>query len=158
MPRLLVLCGIPGSGKSTLRNKIIKDNPSIKYVSRDEIRFSLVKENEEYFSKEKEVIKIFYETISKLLKDGYDVIADATHGSVSERKDLLTHVFGYDKVYAFILDTPSSICLKHNELRKGTRAYVPREVIRRMSNQFIYPDFSEGFDGISFIKYRKEEV
>lgn len=59
MANLYILSGCPGSGKSTWAKSHI--NPYFdKYVSRDDIRFSLVKENEEYFSKEKEVYRLFY--------------------------------------------------------------------------------------------------
>lgn len=54
MSTLYILCGPSGCGKSTWRNEFIKDyNNRIHYVSRDEIRFSLVKEGEDYFSKGK---------------------------------------------------------------------------------------------------------
>ena len=46
-----IMCGIPGSGKSTFAKKITeiyeKHNISIETVSRDEIRFSLIKPGED---------------------------------------------------------------------------------------------------------------
>lgn len=57
MKKIYLLCGIPGSGKSTWAKNHLDDN-SI-WISRDLIRFSMVSEEEEYFSKEKEVFKEF---------------------------------------------------------------------------------------------------
>lgn len=53
MATLYVICGIPGSGKSTW----IKNHTSSEIlVSRDAIRFDMVKEDEPYFSDRKSVV------------------------------------------------------------------------------------------------------
>ena len=45
MADLMIMIGVPGAGKSTWCKENIK-SPMQKYVSRDEIRFSLLKEGE----------------------------------------------------------------------------------------------------------------
>ena len=70
MSTLYVLIGLPGSGKSTFIAELYPKLACAAYVSRDNIRFSLVKENEPYFSKEQEVKKLFIESINELLEDG----------------------------------------------------------------------------------------
>ena len=62
MPKLYILCGPSGCGKSTYAKKIM-ENKKMSYVSRDEIRFSIVKDEEDYFSHEKEVFKHFVAAI-----------------------------------------------------------------------------------------------
>ena len=54
MPTLYIMCGPSGCGKTTWAHNFIKEQHEtndIRYVSRDEIRFSLIKEGEEYFSR-----------------------------------------------------------------------------------------------------------
>ena len=50
------------------------------------------------------------------------------------------------------------IALEQNEKRKGTRAYVPKSVIRRMYNQFEFPNYDEGFAKIYRVKYGVKEI
>jgi hypothetical protein len=70
------MCGIPGSGKSTyLKTRFIQ--PPV-VVSRDEIRFKMVREDEEYFSHEKEV---YNEFINQSEYDNYDAFLQAKLGS-----------------------------------------------------------------------------
>ena len=84
--KLYLLMGAPGSGKSTW----IKNHLSLtdKYVSRDEVRFSMVSEGEEYFSKENQVFKEYVKRINEGLEN-YDVFADATHITAASRNKLL---------------------------------------------------------------------
>ena len=50
MSRLIMMCGIPGSGKSTwIQNCKGFIGNDVVVVSRDAIRFSMLKEGEDYF-------------------------------------------------------------------------------------------------------------
>ena len=87
------MCGAPASGKSWFAKNILMDNDTL-YVSRDEIRFAIIKNEDNYFSKEKEVYKTFIEKIRKGLTDNKieRVFADATHLNEKSRKKLLNNV------------------------------------------------------------------
>lgn len=146
MADLYMLCGIPGSGKSTWVKKHL--DKFDKYVSRDEIRFSMVAEDEEYFSKETEVFKEYCSQITENLNKGYNVFADATHINKGSRKKLLDNISGFDNVFCIVIQNPLEITLKRNENRIGTRGYVPKSVIRRMHYQFEFPTHKEGFKTI----------
>ena len=84
--KLYIMCGIPGSGKSTYAKTYLTNTL---YVSRDEIRFKLVKEDEDYFSKENEVFDTFIAKINEGLRQSLDVVADATHLNSKSRLKLL---------------------------------------------------------------------
>lgn len=154
MADLYLMCGIPGSGKSTWLEKHVKLDERNKIVSRDEVRFSLLKPNEPYFSKEKEVYKKFWETINHYLSLGYNVFADQTSLTKKSRKYLIDNVNGYDHVNAIWMATPLEISLERNNLRTG-RAFVPPETIKDMYHSFTTPSLNEGFTNVYIIKEDK---
>jgi predicted kinase len=155
MADLYVMCGIPGSGKSTYLKHVGLDAV---VVSRDEIRFSIVKPEEDYFSHEDEVLDIFWNKINENLIAGKDVYVDQTSLTPGARKKLLKHVTGYDYVSCIWIDTDLKTCLERNETRKGTRSYVPRGVIRRMYEQFVEPSLDEGFDYIFHYDSKENKI
>jgi predicted kinase len=122
------------------------------WISRDSIRFSMVNENEDYFSKEKAVFKEFTKQISEALEEYDIVIADATHITKRSRAKILNALtVKPDKIKIFWVDTPLEECIKRNEQRIGTRAYVPNTAIRNMFNSLEPPTKEEGFDSITIL-------
>lgn len=158
MAILYILCGPSGSGKSTWARNFIFENDhkgnDIRYVSRDEIRFSLLKDGEDYFSHEKEVFKRFADTIRHTLIDGFDVIADATHlNEVSRRKLTQAIDMYYDdyKIIYVIFDVAVDTCLERNKNRED-RANVPENIIRNMCRDFRTPTLDEDERAIDIIE------
>lgn len=140
--RLIVASGCPCSGKSMwIQNQIAEHGGN--WVSRDLIRFSLVSDKEEYFSKEKEVLEEFYSRINSLLEDPVhhgDIYCDATHLTPEARGRFFSQV-NYslaDEVIGVYFTTSLQTCLKRNDQRKG-RAKVPRNTIKSMYNRMKPP-------------------
>lgn len=149
---VFLLCGIPGSGKSTwARNHM---TPTTEWISRDNVRFSIVREDEEYFSHEEEVFDTFIAYIKQTLENPkVDVIIiDATHISKRARRKVLSrirkqNIFELDCVW---FDVSLNTCLARNHLRTG-RERVPETAIENMYKSKIYPSIDEGFDMIFII-------
>ena len=149
--RLYLMMGVPGSGKSTYVKSMLKYGDI--YVSRDEIRYSLLTDKDDYFAKENEVIRTFIENIDKsLAMEEYcgDVYADATHLSPKSRAQVLNQLKNKDKVSVIYLDIPLNIILERNAQRKG-RALVLENVVRRMYNSIILPTKEEGIEELIII-------
>lgn len=146
--RLWLMVGCPGSGKTHFARTVMMEGEGIKYISRDEIRYSMVRSNESYFSKETAVFKEFVRQINEALdsENEYvsDVIADATHLNWSSRSKLLralgilTEERFYVDVIPVVMTTSFEESLRRNNTRNG-RACVPEKDLRRMYNSQTHP-------------------
>ena len=146
--KLYLMMGTPGAGKSTFLRDHVKGNTST-IVSRDVIRFRMVEEGEPYFSKEDEVFKEFINQIDYFISHGIDVYADATHLNKRSRAKTLNNISAEPREVAVIwLRTPLNECIKNNNNREGTRAFVPLSQIRRMAYSLQAPDFDEDINEI----------
>ena len=148
-PILYILCGPSGCGKTTWACEFIKEKretQEIRYVSRDEIRFEMLGEDEDYFAHEKEVFARFVLYLAETLKEGIDVIADATHIDEFSRRKLTQAIdmqgfTDYEIVYV-VVSIGYEECIQRNASREG-RARVPDTVISNMYRKFKFPSLEE---------------
>lgn len=139
---LYIMVGISGSGKTTIAQEMAKKMPSVAYVSRDTIRFSMLKEGEDYFTHETVVYTQFINKIVDALLHNQDVIADATHLNWNSRKKLIDNIksridFDFD-IVPVVVKSKWATCRSRNEERKG-RARVSVSVMKRQSYQLEDP-------------------
>ena len=150
MIKLYLMCGPAGCGKSTWAKAHCKNKDKSIIISRDEIRFLLVKEDEEYFSKETEVFNSFINKIQSAIALQYEEIyVDATHLNEKSRNKVLDKIKYYiDLVHVKIIPVCFAIelntCIKQNSKRKG-RCQVPINVIANMFVSYEKPSFFEKY-------------
>lgn len=149
MKELYIMCGVPGSGKSTyIRENASRGSSAV--ISRDKIRFSMVEPTEAYFSKEKEVYNEYVRQINQALQSPWvdEVWCDATHISKSARTQLVSAITmnrNNYRIHVIVIDPPIEKVIIQNAHRTG-RECVPTSAITRMKDQFEDP----AFDGITY--------
>lgn len=149
-PTLIVMVGVPGSGKDYQieNSEFLYADGEVKreVVSRDLVRYEMVREDEEYFCREKEVFEQYILQISNALSSNKVVIANATQANYGSRKKLLHAIdekFGCDYniiMYCIICDYETAD--RRNKQREG-RAVVPRKAMMEMFNNFSVPNLKE---------------
>ena len=138
---LWIMVGAPGSGKSWAAKNILNKGLGWRYISRDEVRFSIITDEDEYFEKEDLVFKTFIQKIKSALNDEgiFNVIADATHLTWNSRHKLLNALGNIEAdIIPVVVFAPIDEMIENNEKRSG-RSCIPRSVVRRMNLQMTNP-------------------
>lgn len=138
--------GVPASGKSSFIRKQIKENGGA-YISRDEVRFSIITDEDDYFGKENLVFDTFVQKVQNAIDDESgpeDVYVDATHVSWGSRRKILNRLsFGNVKELVWLyFDVPVETALARNASRTG-RALVPETAILSMAENITKPKSNE---------------
>lgn len=145
--KLYILSGVPGCGKSTWARKMVENDNSIEIVSRDKIRFSMVKEENGYFSQEDKVFNRYVEDIilSLLNLMNTATIADATQVNAISRAKLVMAIQkrwpDFENEVDIIIvyfHVPFETCVARNNTRTG-RECVPMDAMKRMNRQHELP-------------------
>ena len=151
-----------GSGKTTWVKKQLKGDTD-RYVSRDEIRFSLLQDGDEYFAHETEVFKMFVDKIVQNLNDvnSYRIFADASHLNYQSRIKLLNALkerevdFNAVDINYIWMFTTLETCIARNALRTG-RANVPESIIKEMYSRQSEPEINEGVKRVYIVNEHRK--
>ncbi|GBO54389.1 hypothetical protein APA_2337 [Pseudanabaena sp. lw0831] len=161
MASVIILIGVPASGKSSLAKKMLRatnqtsrqNSSSLTHgqtqlISPDRIRESL------YGSAEMqgdwaEIWAQVQRSFANAAKSQQSVIYDATNYKREYRKNIidLAKEHGFKPITGIWLDVPLWICLSRNDMRDRV---VPEDVVVEMYRTLAYnpPTLSEGFDRI----------
>ena len=148
-PRLTLLCGLSASGKSQ-HTSIVANNRNSECIilSTDAIRANICGSVEDQ-SKNKEVFQTFHSLIAKYLKNGIDVVAEATNITMKSRRSILNVIKGIDcEKVCVVIVKPIGECKLDDSLREHP---VSEYVIDKQARKFQIPFREEGWDKIEFI-------
>ncbi len=139
----IMMCGLPGSGKSQCAKEMVTGNTVI--VSTDSIRGE-INGDESDQSNGDEVFKIAHTRIREALENNQHVIFDACNISSKRRIAMLNSLKKYNiNKICFFCWKPYEKCLIDNQNRDRV---VPEYAIRRMYENFYVPCYFEGWDNI----------
>jgi predicted kinase len=148
---LYITVGLPGSGKSTYVKNFIKDK-DVEYLSSDELR-AVYGKSEEDQTVTPLVFGHIKKKVDEFLKDGKNVLVDATSVNRKERSDYIKTAKKYGaKVVAIVFKMDRQGLIERNKKRgeQGGRV-VPDWVIDKMLAKFEEPSYDEGIDVIIYV-------
>ncbi len=155
MPTLYIICGIPGSGKTTLVKNLplsMMENEKLNIVESDEGRKAILLEygfsethqnniSDELLSPEKKrkiedrVWEEIEATVKQILQSNEDIVIDATNTEQWILKDWFKFCKdGGHKSKVIIMSTPLDVCIERNNAREIP---IPKEVMERMYNDYM---------------------
>ena len=146
-PKLVLLVGIPGAGKTTYATKYIKENPNTIHLSSDSIRKELWG-SESIQGDNNEIFSLMHDRAIEALNNGQNVIHDATNMTRKDRSYIIELCPKFVQIEAHIIWAPIETCIKRDANRERT---VGKEVIDKMLKRFQAVYYDEGLDEIKVI-------
>lgn len=149
IPKLYVLVGVPGSGKSTwVSNQKWAEN--CVYISSDKHIENYAAEQGKTYN---EVFKNYATTAVSLMLDdvvaarneGKDIIWDQTSVNIKSRKKKFTMLPDYYHI-AVVFPTPEPE--EHARRLNRPGKHIPKDVLQSMIDTFVMPTEEEGFKEI----------
>lgn len=143
-PQLILLSGLPASGKTTRRKELLAEDPTVEYVNWDEDRLRLWGPDWVFNYKDENTMKHqSWERTKALLESGKSVVIDNTNLTSSVRNywtNLGKHCGA--EVIEEELDVPVLECVRLDRLREGNKR-VGRAVIERMALFMGWVDWND---------------
>ncbi|WP_413166723.1 AAA family ATPase [Capilliphycus salinus ALCB114379] len=148
MSKLILMIGLPGSGKSFFARQLSAKHPKYKLISTDSIRAQLFG-NEAIQGPWLRVWSQVLQQFQQAVEEGTDAIYDATNTQRRQRKDVITiaRKIGFHPIFAVWVNIPLEICLQRNQNRPRQ---VPEEIILKMHRQLtdVPPSLQEPLDSL----------
>lgn len=148
MPKLIMLVGLPGSGKSTYAKQYLADHiENTVWCSSDRIRKELYGD-ENIQGNPQTVFEHLHNKVGMYLHKGYDVIYDATNVTRKNRRTVINKFNNIADIEAHIVWAPYNECVARDKERVRS---VGEDVIRKFLYRWQSPNYDEGFKFIDVI-------
>jgi predicted kinase len=161
MAKLIILCGLPGSGKSSYADSILdnaqlfSDDSDAEVVihSSDAIREELFGDPS-FQGDNSKVFELMHKRTREDLRAGKTVVYDATNITRKARRAAIALADATnDTIECHIVWTSPEECVRRDSLRNRS---VGRAVIDKMLRRWQSPWFDEGFDKIELVVYEPD--
>jgi predicted kinase len=147
MKKILLLSGLPASGKTTYAKET-----GFKRINKDDIR-SMLDDGKWSRHNEKIVLKTRDRLIQLFMETGCDIVIDDTnldpkHAESIREQVILYNSFTTDHIYELeekFIDTPLEECIKRDYNREKP---VGKQVILKMWEQYLKPEYRKFIPGL----------
>ena len=149
---LIMLCGIPTSGKSTYVNELLLDYPEAVVLSTDNYIEKVAREtgktyDDVFESSIKKAGDHLYRQLYRARGEDKVIIWDQTNLTSKVRKKKLKNFPLYYNKRCVYFEIGIDEALERNKRREGK--FIPKDVLRRLHSQFQIPTEDEGFINIT---------
>ena len=146
MGKCIMMIGLPSSGKSTYAKKNLMNDNTL-YLSSDALRVEMYGFEDQMHNGE--VFNELHNRLKKALKEGKDVIYDATNANRKKRMEFIKDIRGEYEVEAIMACCPIATILERNITR--VERHLPFDKLEHLIKFFEVPLEYEGFSKISLV-------
>ena len=157
-PEIIVMVGLPGSGKSTWRDAMLakSDREYVIISSDDEIEALAAEAGTTYSAGFKQFIgkatAISKQKFREAVNKGRNILWDQTNLNPKKRKSILSQVpEEYTKTAVVFNITAHELQQRLDKREKETGKFIPPNVMKDMARSYRPPTKEEGFDTVSFV-------
>ena len=140
--KIILTIAIPAAGKTTWRNRFLRDNNNYVAVSRDDFRFMFRNEPILDPKGEKFITEMVEQAITRAIKNKYNVIVDQTNVNLKYLRLLTEFCEKLADVEFKIFDMPLNVCMERDSKRERS---VGEVVMKRMYKNYL-DLFQSNFD------------
>ena len=146
-PYLIIMCGPPGTGKTTKAQEVFERVTargfSAEVVSKDDIRLKYLTKEDDYWAYEDKVMRDYKARLLYSLMSNDYTIADASHLLEQQRQELINYLhqhcgYFFITIIAAAVKTPMKLAIERDAAREGRRK-VGAAMIKQMYEIFEIP-------------------
>ena len=143
MKQIVLILGIPGSGKTTLAQRLIGKGHVV--LNADSIREELFGDATIQTGSE-QVFEIFFSRLDEHLAAERNIVIDNTNTNPRHREQIINRAraAGYEDIQLWVLDVQLEICLERNRQRNRN---VPEDIVTKMHGTLNGPGRPKKHEG-----------